>query len=168
MTFNTLDKAWPDTYELVLPMIPGQTDIRAGSDLTLNVFGTVLPSISMGETINNWQGHEVSFPGPPIAFGNWTFQYKVDSDFKNYKILFDWMMLMDDNNENVIAGNLDDYAIDATLLIKASFDRPVLKATFNILYPIALGEVTFDASAGDTQLNSDVTFAYWRFELGTF
>lgn len=161
---SNLNKANPDTFQVIFPKIPGLGNIQEGNEFILNIFSSPLPSINITELLLNWQGKNTTYPAPDITFDNWTIGFKIDNKFYNYKMIYNWLMLFTDNKEKTIY-NSQNLFIDATLLIKASFNNTILKANFKNIFPISLGSVEFNMQAGDTQLISDVTFAYTRFEI---
>lgn len=161
-----LNKSSPNLFTLVFPMIPYQQSIKESSELVLNVFGSVIPGISLGDASAEWQGFKTPFATSPLAFDNWTIDFSVDKNFRNWRMLLNWIFYINDNNEKHMEPS-DDYMIDASLIVMAPFRKPILTIDFKHVWPLSLGAITMNMRDGMSQLDCNVTLAYSRFEIAS-
>jgi len=163
---NTVNKnlANPTNFDLVFPMIPGQTNIGAGQELILNLHGCMLPAISMNPFEANWQGTKVRYGTSPPEFEVFTAQFVVDSQFKNWRVLQEWITYIADNKEKMMEFHRN-YAVDATLRVLDNFNSAVIGITFVSMWPTNLQEVNFSMKEGEVLLEGGATFYYDYFEV---
>jgi len=164
---SSLNKASGQNYKLIFPKLPFSSDLEDSSILTLNIHSTVLPSISMTSTQMDWMGAVREIITPPVEFEPWYTQFIVDADFKNWYLLYTWMMLIN-NNKDHYDQNPRDYCVDAELSIIDNFQNPVMKVNIIDMFPTMLGEITLSHREGETNLESSVNFNYIRYEVDYF
>lgn len=165
MSINVnLNKGTACNYELIFPLLPHKTLISDNKELILNIHGTIIPSISLEQTESPWQGKKMQFHSGGITFNEWNINYIVDSELSNWKLLYDWMVYINDNY-NIPTKPVNDYMVDASLIITDNYHSLIRKILFKNIWPISLGEVTLSNREGEMQLECDATFSYDRYEV---
>jgi len=159
-----LNKGTACNYELIFPLLPHKLIIGENKEFILNVHGTIIPSVALEPTDSDWQGKKMHFHVGGITFSEWTINYIVDSELKNWKLLFDWLMYITDNSIKPTRP-VNEYMVDASLLITNNYHETIQKVMFKNIWPISLGEITLSNREGEAQLEGDVTFSYDRYEV---
>uniref|UniRef100_A0A6M3IP09 Putative tail tube protein n=1 Tax=viral metagenome TaxID=1070528 RepID=A0A6M3IP09_9ZZZZ len=159
-----LNKSNPSNFELVFPKIPTETTIQASDELTLNIYGTIIPGLTLDSTEHRWMGGKSIQAGGNIAFEPWTVNFLVDSQMLNWMLIFGWLMFIH-NNKDKYSEIHKNYVIDATLRITDNFRSEVMRLVFRDIWPTTLGEMTFSHREGEAVLECMCQFAYDRFEL---
>lgn len=159
-----LQKSNPANFELTFPLIPGQTQLGAVNELVLNIHGTVLPSVTVPQLESWWLNTKRQQAGGPVDFEQLTVQFVIDSQFKNWKVIFDWLMFIA-NNKDKMMENSSLYTVDATLRIIDNFNNDVLGIKFIGMFPNNLQEVGLSYKEGEILLEGGSTFMYDYFEV---
>ena len=154
-----LGKATPTNYQLIFPKIPTEESISAANPLLLNIFSTVIPSLSIVEEDLRWQGNRTKRALIPLVFEQWSVNFVVDSLFENWHIIFKWMEYINNNNDK-IAEFHKNYSVDASLAITDNYRQGVLGIRFVSVWPTTLGEVNLSQREGDVQIESSIGFNY--------
>lgn len=161
---NNINKSNPTNYRLVFPLLPAEITLTANKPLTLNIFGSVVPSLTISEFEQDWQGFKQKIAGSGLLFDQWNVSFVVDENFENWQILFNWMSYINDNYEK----HMDlhkNYSVDASLQITDNFRENVLELTFVSVWPTNLGEVTLSQRDGETLIECMVNFSYDYFKI---
>jgi hypothetical protein len=166
MTINTnLNKSTPSNFELVLSKFPTEVDITPNKELTLNIYGTVIPSVNISTLYAYWQGAKTTQDGE-VQFTDWIVNYTVDSNFDNWQILYKWLTYVKNNKDKMGEDPLK-YAISASMVVTDNFRRRVLTVNFGNVWLMDLGEVSFSHRDYDVNLESTITLMYDYYTLGT-
>lgn len=160
---TNLDKATPTNFQLIFPKLPTEESISANNPLVMNIFSAVIPSVSLAEEEKRWQSHKTKHVLEPMEFDTWLVSYVVDSEIRNWSLLFKWMAYANDNY--VKHEEHKNYAVDASLVVTSNYRVPVLEINFRDIWPSTLGEVSFSTREGDVQLESTVNFTYDYFRV---
>jgi len=155
-----MDKANPTTFKLSFPQVPGTDSLRDSDEYFLNLYETVLPSISFDEGEMHWKGNRSYGSALGITYGPWNTIFFIDEDFKNYLMIYNWMMLIRDGIEKLHGKNALDNQIDATLSVIDNFNKHIVKFKFVNIWPSELGEISFSYQEGESILYCTVTFLY--------
>jgi len=159
-----LNKASPFSFDLVFPLIPVQTELRGNEEFTLNIYETVLPGVTLDMTEQNWQGGRTNRATGALTFEPWNVSFTVDSEFKNWQVIFKWFMFINNNRDKYI--DLQKiYAVDATLRVVDNFQDQKFSLFFVDVWPTSLGEVSLTYREGEPNLEAQVSFTYDRYEL---
>jgi len=161
---TNLDKATPTNFQLIFPKLPTEETISANNPFVMNIFSAVIPSLSMAEEELRWQSNKTKHALVPLEYDSWLVSYVVDSQLANWKLLYDWMSFINNNNDK-IAELHSVYGVDASLVTTNNYRTPVLELRFIDIWPSTLGEVSFSTREGDVQLESTVNFTYDYFEV---
>ena len=161
---NSINKASPTNYSLVFPLLPAEITLAATKPLTLNIFSSVIPSLTISELEMDWQGVKEKIVGSSLLFDQWNVSFVVDANFYNWQILFNWMSYINDNYEKHMETHAN-YSVDASLQITDNFRENVLALTFVSIWPTNLGEVTLSQRDGETLIECMVNFSYDYFKI---
>jgi len=157
-----INSASDNNFNLIFPVLPN--DINIDRTLTLNVYETLIPEISFTEDIENWQGWDFKHISGNMDFSTWTFGFDIDEDFHNWKKIFQWMIIIN-NNKDVAGADIEDYMVDASMYIKDNYDNTIMKLKYVNVFPLSLGSVTLNHRQGESYLSSMVTLSYTYFDL---
>lgn len=156
---NNIDKATPTNYQLVFPLIPTETTIGANNPFVMNIHSAILPSVSIATEELRWQGNKTRHGMIPMEFDPWLVSFVVDSQLSNWKLLFNWMEEINNNNDK-IAERHKKYSVDCSLVVTDNYAVSVLEVIFVSVWPSVLGEVSFSQREGDVILESTINFNY--------
>jgi len=160
-----LNKGSRSSFELVFPVVPGDNnDLVSNEELTLNIYETVIPGVTIEALEQKWQGAKTRFSSSALDFENWNVSFVVDEQFKNWKLLFRWLMFMN-NNDNRFERKSDEYKVDATLRILGNFREHIFKLTFINMWINSLTEVSLSHREGDQIIEAQANFIYDRYEI---
>lgn len=159
-----LNKANGTNFRLVFPVLPTETLFSANKELTINIFNIIIPSISLDQSEQRWQGNKVNYHSGNMNFDVWNVQFIVDSEFKNWKLLYKWLTFIA-NNKDKPSSNIPDYFIDTVLKITDNYGDPALMMIFRNTWIQSLGEVNLSQREGESTLECNATFVYDRIEL---
>lgn len=165
MSINVnLNKGTACNYELIFPLLPNKKSVSENKELILNIYGTIIPSIALETTESKWEGKKINFHAGGIIYNDWTINYLVDSNLENWKLLYEWVIFVCDNKITPTR-KINDYMVDATLLITDNYYRPVRNILFKNIWPTSLSEILLSNRNGETMLESEATFSYDRYEI---
>ena len=159
-----LNKSTPSNFKLVFPLLPAETKISAVEELVLNIHGSILPGVQLDMMDRNWQASKGRIAGGPIQFEDFTVEFIVDSEFTNWKILFNWMSLINNNKDKMMA-NYKDYTVDASIQILDNFNSEILRIGLVGIWPMNIGAVSLSNREGEQVLECNANFAYDYFEI---
>jgi hypothetical protein len=161
---NNIDKSSPQNFSLVIPKIPTEDSISATNPLKLNIFSSILPSVTISEENLHWQGNKIKNSLIPMDFSSWNVSFVVDSKFDNYKLLFKWMSYINNNNDK-IAERHKFFSVDCSMVITDNYNNPVLETMFISCWPSNLSDVSFNTRDADVLLECTVLFNYDYFYI---
>jgi len=160
----SLNKAAPTNFVLSFPVLPTQTTTSGSVPLVMNIFGAVVPSISLNSEEKMWQNTKVKGVQSPLEFDQWLVNFVVDDYFQNWKLLFDWMAYINNNKDKMMEREIN-FKVDASLILLNNFKTKILNITFVGIWPTTLGEVSMNQREGDISLECMVNFNYDYFEV---
>lgn len=161
---TNISKATPTNFSLIFPKIPTESTISANNPFVLNIFGVIIPAVSIAEEELSWQSNKTKHSLIPTVYDPLLINYMVDSNFENWKLLYNWMNYIN-NNFDKIAEYHNNYSIDATLVIKDNFMSNIMELIFKSIWPSTLGEIQFSYREGDIQIESTINFTYDYFTI---
>lgn len=159
-----LNKANPASFELVFPILPEGVDLTTNRELTLNIYSTIIPGVNMDPEILDYLGGRTNRAGGKLTFEQWNCNFIVDSEFKNWKVLFNWLSYINNNKDQFMEEHYN-YTVDATLRVTDNFQNEIFKLFFIDVWPNGLGEITFSHREAETILECNALFAYDRYEI---
>jgi hypothetical protein len=156
---TNVNQVTPTTFELAISHIPAKDrdDIR---EVTLQLFGTVIPSIDIAGIDINFMGRRVNRDSSgALDFQDWNITYFINSNFSNWKILYDWITYIVDINALP-----SDHNTTAVLYIRNNFNQDVLKIYFYNVWIRNLGEVTLNTQSSEEFLQCTANLEYSRYK----
>jgi len=159
-----LNKASPFSFELVFPIIPTETELKTNEEFVLNIYETVLPGVTMDIEESRWLGGKINHPSGELTFEPWNVSFMIDSEFKNWQVMFKWFMFINNNKDKFIE-DPSTCSVDATLRVVDNFRKQKFSLFFVDVWPNSMGEVTMTYREGDPNLEAQVSFVYDRFEI---
>jgi len=165
MTIETVtNKANPSNFQLVFPKVPTEETARVSRELTLNIYGTIIPSLSLGTDELQFLGGKHVIADGSITFEPWSVNFLVDSQFKNWKILYKWCTYIN-NNKDKFGEVPGKYAVDATLQVTENFQADILEILFKGVWINSLNEIGLSYREGNQELECNASFSYDRYEI---
>ena len=161
---TNFNKASPNNFQLIFPTIPTGVDTHDLDGLTMNIHGTVIPSVTLATTDINWQGAVTHREIGDITFDNWYVNFMVDSEFTNWTTLYKWLTFIN-NNKDIHARSVEEYKVDATLQILDNFRNQILAVDLIGVWINMLGEISLTYREGSSYLEATANFVYDRYEL---
>lgn len=159
-----LDKASPANFHLVLPNLPPDITIADTAELIINIFGTIIPGVSLDIIEHFWTGGKYHSDSGLITFDPWTVDFVVDERLLNWQILHKWLKYINNNKDR--RGRIpQEYTIDATLRVLDNFQQEILRIFFTNLWVNSLGEVRFSTREGEANLECQASFVFDRYEV---
>jgi len=157
-----LNLASGNNFQLIFPDMPGQE--TTNELFSLNIYETIIPEVSFAENITNWQGWDFKFVTSNMDFATWSFNFDINEKFENWKKIFKWMLVIN-NNKDKAGASLDEYAIDSSLYITDNYNNTILNLKMINTIPLSLGSVTISHRDGENYLSSVCTLSYSYFDL---
>lgn len=163
--FDTnINKATPTNFELIFPVLPRQVSLAANNEFILNLQGVVLPSMSLTPVEVYWQDTKHKAAGGPLEFDQMTVQFLVDSNFSNWKVIYEWMTYISNNKDKMMEEH-HNFAVDSSLSIQDNFQREIMRIGFVGMWPTNLQETSFSTKEAEVSIESSATFVYDYFEV---
>jgi hypothetical protein len=159
-----LNKANPQNYEIIFPKIPTEETMEGSTELTINIYESVIPSLTMEATPRYWQGGVAQYEAGSLTYEPWFVRFTVDSEFKNWLTLYKWMLNIN-NNKNKFSASREEYVVDATLKITDNNGLVVLKVDFINAWVNMLGEITLSQREGSRDLIASCNLMYDRYQI---
>ena len=161
---TNLNKTTATNYQLAIPLLPSETTLEASKELMMNIYGTVIPGLSLDLSESKWQGNKMLYHSGGLNFDTWEIQFLVDSQYKNWTLLYNWLTTIA-NNYDTPSAKPSDYQVDCSLKITDNFQNTVLKIILKNTWIQSLGVVTLSQREGEAQVECSATLAFDRFEV---
>ena len=156
-----LNKSTSTEYQFVLNRLPN--NIHDMDELRLNIYNITLPGVSLNQQEMPWQGKHAQMHLGGVTFDPLNINYLVDSEFKNWRVLFNWIMFIADNKEKPSA-DANSYVVDGSLLIMDNFNKVHTTISYKNLWIQTLGELSFSIRDGESFIESSATMMYDYYE----
>jgi hypothetical protein len=102
-------------------------------------------------------------PGGGVNFGDFTVQFIVDEDLKNYYSIHKWMRQNGRADDDADTPPEEEYS-NAQLHIVTSAYNPAFIVSFENIFPVSLSGLEFNATMTDVDyITAEVTFKHQRF-----
>lgn len=161
---NNFNISSSDHFKLSFPLLPFHSTLSSSKELSMNVYGTIIPRLSFQIAEDRYQGWKLKRVEGGIEYDPFIIQFQVDEEFLNWKILYTWLTSIN-NNKDIVGMSLLDYEVDASLLILDDFGKKIMGVKYFGLFPYDLGEISLSHREGESNLECSCTFGYTRFEL---
>ena len=123
-----------------------------------------IPTISLGNVDIPTRGMVPIPVEGNISYGDFSVEFIVDEDLKNYYSIHQWMR--DNGNADQMARTTgeDDIYTHAQLHIVTSSYNPAFVVEFRDMFPVSLSNLQFDATITDVEyITAEVTFKHQQF-----
>lgn len=132
--------------------------------------GANIPSISLDVATQPTPFIQIPRPGNKIHYEDYTLNFRVDEDMKNYLEVYNWMndMGFPDDFSGYPRQEKEHGSVysDASLIILTSKHNPNIEVKFRDMFPVALGAIDFSYENEEvTNPTCSVTFKYQRFYI---
>lgn len=161
---NNLNKSTASNFELYFPKIPTSDSIKDMQSVTLNIFETVVPSLTLDVMEAHWQGGIAKQDSGGLSFENWYVNFTVDSNFQNWYSLYKWITFIN-NNKDRYGRPQREYKVDAVLRVLDNFRNEIIVISLTGCWISMLGEIKFTYREGDRNLMSSANLIYDRYEV---
>jgi len=161
---TNLNKTTSTNYQLAIPVLPAQTGLAASRELVLNIYGTVIPGVALEQNESKWQGNKMLFHSGGITYDMWEIQFLVDSEYKNWRLLYGWLTYIQDNY-SIPSAVPTDYQVDCALKITDNFQGTVMQLVLKNTWIQSLGSVTLSQREGEAQVECSASLVFDRFEV---
>ena len=163
-----LNKASVYSFEILFPILPsGISGVDIPKELTLNIHASIIPGVTLEVLEVPWMGGKAKMEVAGIDYSDWTFDYTVDAEFKNWKTMFKWVSLINNNRDRIGALPKEAYACDCIMRMLNNFKQEIFSLRFVNAWPSNLGDVMVEYRDGEMQLESNMLLTYDRYELAS-
>lgn len=159
-----LNKASPDKFQIVFPIFPVMEEVQKSREITLNIFGNIIPGVSHQDNEEHWMGALHHRPVGNLEYNQYTVSFMVDENWENWYFLYKWMEFIN-NNKDKFATAKPDLVSDSNVLIKDDFNNLVLIFTLYHMFPLSLEDVSLEYRNGESFLESSCSFVYDYYEV---
>ena len=168
MEQSQFNKARSDKFLLVLdiPEALRAIDTREArgnnlvdsKSITYSVFATQIPDVQVHDTETKFSGQAFHFTSHHRPeYGNVTVKFTIDSQFKNYWVVYKWINILNNNQDGFfdaeglsIADNpFEAYSTTATLYGLDEYDKKKIQFDFIGVVPVKLGGINYDYRTED-------------------
>lgn len=164
MACSNLNLGSGNNFQLYFPVLPFSSTIQDSKDLSIHVYGSIIPGVNFDSTPHSWQGWDMKRLDSNLIFQDLTIEFSVTEDFRNWLVLFEWMTNIN-NNKDIASKGVNTYTTDANLIVYDNFGKSIFKLKYINIVPYDLSAVTLSYRDAEMYLESTCTFAYDRFEL---
>lgn len=159
---SRFNSASDNSFQLVFPKLPHENELDR--EFILHIFQTTMPGVSFDKQELGWQGFSLPAIFSKLDFEEWNLNFNVDETLDNWKRLFKWMSFIN-NNRNIAGKKIEEYVIDANLIVYDNYENLVAKLMFANVFPISLSSANFSTREGKDYLTSQITFGYTYFDI---
>jgi hypothetical protein len=136
-----------------------------------------VPSIALGTALQGTTFRILDVPGDEVTYEDFTMNFLVDEDLKNYMIIHNWITGLGtpenfkqfrDLTKDPDSGLKDDLLqfCDGTLHVLNSNYRDIAMVKFQDLFPVALTSLQFNATENDVNyFTAEVSFKYTIYNI---
>lgn len=109
----------------------------------------------------------IPIPGDAITHADVTFNVMLDENMSSYTEVFNWLHTFVDRNQSSAADTASGpTTADITVSVLSSHNNVVKKIIYRDAFPVSLGDVVFEAAAGDVQyIICPITFSFTDFDI---
>jgi len=155
--YNTLKS---NAFTFMLQRIP---------ETAFRVTACNLPTINVPQPDENIPGATQFWAGTYTEFDEITLRFIVDENLKNYRELYNWITRQRYASSTIEVPNNqleEDFYSDGALITLTNAANPNIIIRFIKMFPVSLGEVSFDVSTTPpTPVSTTVTFRYSYFKF---
>jgi hypothetical protein len=133
-----------------------------------------LPSLSLGSAQVSTPFKTLEFSGDHLEYGDLQITFMVDEDMQNYLEIYNWITAISYPEsftqykalKDKPKGDKEGIYSDATLYILNSSMMPNIEVSFQDIFPVSLGDMSFTSKDSDVNyITNTVTFKYKIFKV---
>jgi hypothetical protein len=131
-----------------------------------------IPGITLGALEFDTPFVKIPMPGDKLTYEPLNVRFKIDEDLKNYSEIFNWMVGLgypesfEQRYPQFRTPSTTNEYSDASLIVLATNNKPVLEIKFKDVFPIALSSLEFNTEQTTVEyLGAETTFAYKSYSL---
>lgn len=162
----------PNSFKFIINRTP---------NVTFTCQSANLPPVQLGAAMQTTPFVDVPHPGDKVAFGEFTIRFLINEDMSNYLEIYNWIKELgvpgrgEDwnqalNNYLTIYPEADYSKVfsDGVLLMLNSDNAPIVKLTFEDMFPISIEALDFDiTTAGMEYFVGVASFRYKLFTISS-
>lgn len=164
MTIQNLNKTSPANYQLVFSKLPFEDKLEDSNNLTLNIYNTIVPSLTLEMVEQSWMGATRKIITGGLTFEPWFVHFLVDSDFTNWYMLYNWINQIHNNKDRFLKSS-KEYCVDLSLYVTDNNNNHILNIKIINAFINFLGEINLSTREGAEVLESTTNIMYDRFEI---
>lgn len=164
MSNYSINPASGNNFQLIFPVLPFSSDLFTSKQLILQLINTGIPGLSFDKNTSDWNGKHINSINSDLNFEELELTFLIDENFENWKILYDWLTKIN-NNKDIVGKDLNEYSIDASLIVYNHYNSQILSLSYYNIFPISLDKVTLSYRDGENYLECTSTFSYDYFEV---
>lgn len=153
-----------NNFELSFPKLPFSSTLNDSKKLTLHLYNTILPGCSFNVDELNWQGNDTKRINSNLKYNPFNVSFDVDESFTNWLLIYQWLSNVNNNNDKIGLG-INEYSVDANLLIYDNYHKRLLSLKYVNVFPFELNDITLSYREGEGYLECSATFSYDYFEI---
>jgi hypothetical protein len=140
--------------------------LSAHEELTLNIFSSPIPGLSIGTQETFWMGGS-TWRTDKLTFEPWSVNFTVDSLFRNWRVLYEWITYINNNKDKFYEFH-KDFTVDVTIRVFDNFKNQVFEIFLTDVFITELGEARLSQREDETYIESIASFRYDRYELRSY
>jgi hypothetical protein len=147
-------------FSLILGSIPSDTETFDA--VSLNLFETAIPTLTIPVIDNFWQGIRVKGDATHnIEYEDWNITFEVDIEFKNWLILYNWLKYITSGKALTTDHMMPkDHTVMGKLSISNNFMKETIVIAFNDVWISSLGPVSLNTRDADSFITCQATLKY--------
>jgi hypothetical protein len=175
MSTNTLNFATQNKWLATIPLSQILDDIQ---DVSLNLTTFAIPSIEINANTVNFKGIPIEVPGTVIQGSGkeLTFNYIIDSEWKNYVALYSWVDNLSRLTKIVRSEDYStrykadpeiykNFSLPVTVHLLNEYKQRVLEFKYHNCWIKGFSELSMSYTDEPTEISHSFTVAYSDFEL---
>lgn len=143
-----------------------QFELRKISNVTYFCQSANLPGISIRSIEQITAFNPIKRPGGEVAQEDFTINFMVDEELKNWFEIRNWIDECSTRRDSLkYKGPEKHLSSEGVLFILESNNQPRFKVSFEGMFPVSLGGLSFQTGADSGFQYSSATFSYTTFEV---
>ncbi len=144
--------------------------IKRLPNVAFYVQGATIPGMSMSATQVATPFKSMQFAGDKLEHETFTLTVRVDEYMESYNEIYEWIvgLTKPESFDQYLSLKNSQYGLysDASLVILDSRANPSLEVHFKDVFPVSIGNITFDTTRTDVNyVTCDLTFEHNGFSI---
>ena len=165
----------PDALKKINDNITRDSNKVNADSLEMSVFGTLTPSIDIPSVTLPYGAQSIKVSSHVReAPSNFSFNFKIDNEYKNYWVIYKWLDLMNDvktghfNSDDIINieghAYLKAYASTITVYGLDEYENRKIRFDYIGAFPTSLSEISWNYT-DETEIVSSSSFSFTKMEV---